>query len=115
MSFTLRKYQEKAVKDLLSNSQDFIEENFDESKILFQSPTGSGKTLPAEFAIYYFNESGKKVIYTTPVKALSNEKFHDLSKKFPDISFGLSTKQHCYNLLFHRFHLSRIRNFELVL
>jgi len=45
MNFILRKYQEKAVKDLLSYSRYYIDENFDESKILFHSPTGSGKTV----------------------------------------------------------------------
>ena len=34
------------------------------------APTGSGKTLPAEFAIKYFKNKGKKVIYTGPIKAL---------------------------------------------
>ena len=53
--------------------------------------TGSGKTLPAEFAIKYFTDLGKKVIYTTPIKALSNDKFRELTEKFPDISFGILT------------------------
>ena len=58
MNFILKKYQEKAVKDLLSNSQDFIKENFDESKILFQSPTGSGKTVVvANFLERFITES----------------------------------------------------------
>ena len=50
-------------------------------------PTGSGKTLPAEFAINYFTQKGKRVIYTSPLKALSNEKFYDFTKKYPHISF----------------------------
>ena len=55
-------------------------------------PTGSGKTLPAEFAIDYFVSSkGKRLIYTTPLKALSNEKFYDFTKKYPNISFGILT------------------------
>ena len=45
----------------------------------------------AEFAIQHFFSKGKKVIYTTPIKALSNEKFNDLQKKYPDISFGILT------------------------
>jgi superfamily II RNA helicase len=62
------------------------------------APTGSGKTLPAEFAIHYFvKEKKQKVIYTTPIKALSNEKFYNLSKKFPDISFGLLTGDNKFN------------------
>ena len=54
-------------------------------------PTGSGKTLPAEFAIRYFTELGKKVIYTSPIKALSNQKYYDFSKQYSNISFGLLT------------------------
>jgi len=54
-------------------------------------PTGSGKTLPAEFAIQFFTNIGKRVIYTSPIKALSNQKFYDFSKQYPNISFGLLT------------------------
>jgi superfamily II RNA helicase len=59
--------------------------------ILVTAHTGSGKTLPGEFAITFFVEKGKKVIYTSPIKALSNQKFYEFSQKFPDISFGLLT------------------------
>lgn len=59
--------------------------------ILITAHTGSGKTLPAEFAIEYFTRLGKKVIYTSPIKALSNQKFHEFSQKFPDITFGILT------------------------
>ncbi len=59
--------------------------------ILVTAHTGSGKTLPAEFAIERFVSMGKKVIYTSPIKALSNQKFHEFSKKFPNISFGILT------------------------
>jgi len=59
--------------------------------VLVCAPTGSGKTLPAEFAIRHFINQGKRVIYTSPIKALSNQKYHDFSRKFPDISVGLCT------------------------
>mgnify|MGYP006086607447 CR=1 FL=1 len=59
--------------------------------VLVTAHTGSGKTLPAEFAIDYFVKSGKKVIYTSPIKALSNQKFHEFKEKFPHISFGILT------------------------
>ena len=58
---------------------------------LITAHTGSGKTLPAEFAIKHFVAQGKKVIYTAPIKALSNTKLHDLRNKYPDISFGIIT------------------------
>ena len=49
---------------------------------LIGAHTGSGKTLPAEFAITHFNKQGLKVIYTTPLKAISNQKLYELSKFF---------------------------------
>jgi len=58
---------------------------------LVTAHTGSGKTLPAEFAIQYFKERGKKVIYTGPIKALCNQKLYDFKQKFPNISFGILT------------------------
>jgi len=59
--------------------------------VLVTAHTGSGKTLPAEFAIQHFVSQGKKVIYTSPIKALSNQKFYDFTQKYPHISFGLLT------------------------
>ena len=63
----------------------------DSHHILITAHTGSGKTLPAEFAIQHFVEQGKKVIYTAPIKALSNTKLSDLRSKYPSISFGIIT------------------------
>ena len=59
--------------------------------VLVEAPTGSGKTLPAEFAIQYFVEKGKKVIYCSPIKSLSNQKNYEFSKKYEHISFGICT------------------------
>ena len=61
------------------------------------APTGSGKTLPAEFAIKYFTDLGKRVIYTSPIKALSNEKFYNFQKKFPNVTFGLLKGDNKFN------------------
>lgn len=61
------------------------------NNVLITAHTGSGKTLPAEFAIQYFTSIGKKVIYASPIKALSNQKLYDMRRKFPHISFGLLT------------------------
>lgn len=58
---------------------------------LITAHTGSGKTLPAEFAITHFTGLGKKVIYTSPIKALSNQKYYEFSQKYPHIRFGLMT------------------------
>ena len=59
--------------------------------VLCCAPTGSGKTLPAMFAIEYFKSIDKKVIYCSPIKALSNYMKEDFQKQFPDISFGIIT------------------------
>jgi superfamily II RNA helicase len=59
--------------------------------VLVTAHTGSGKTLPAEFAIEHFTSKSKKVIYTAPIKALSNQKFYEFTNKYPHISFGLFT------------------------
>jgi len=59
--------------------------------LLVTAPTGSGKSLPAEFALDYFHSKKKKTIYCSPIKALSNQKYYDFSNKYPHISFGLIT------------------------
>lgn len=63
----------------------------DGDHVLVTAPTGSGKTTPAEFAIEYFKSLNKKVIYTSPIKALSNQKYFEFSEKYPNISFGILT------------------------
>ena len=68
-----------------------IEAVIEGNHVLVTAPTGSGKTLPGDFAIDYFHSKGKKVIYTTPIKALSNQKFYDFTNKYKNISIGLIT------------------------
>ena len=82
----------------LSNFQKWAIKGTNENKnVLITAHTGSGKTLPAEHAINYYVEKGKRAIYCSPLKALSNEKFNDFSKKFPNISFGILTGDIKYN------------------
>jgi len=57
--------------------------------VLVTAHTGTGKTLPAEFAIEYFVSKGKKVIYTAPIKTLVNQKFYDFTNKYTNITFGI--------------------------
>jgi antiviral helicase SKI2 len=59
--------------------------------ILVTAPTGTGKSMPAEFAIDFFHSKGKKSIYCSPIKSLSNQKFYDFTQKYPHISIGLIT------------------------
>ena len=78
--FGLSDFQKYAIEGIVSGNN-----------VLVTAHTGSGKTLPAEFAITFFNGKGKKVIYTSPIKALSNQKFYEFTQKFPEISIGLLT------------------------
>jgi superfamily II RNA helicase len=55
------------------------------------APTGSGKTLIGEYAIYRALARGKRVFYTTPLKALSNQKLRDFREQFGFDSVGLLT------------------------
>ena len=53
--------------------------------------TGSGKTFVGEYQIAKTLQRGGRTFYTTPVKSLSNQKFNDLKKLFPDASVGIMT------------------------
>ena len=76
----------------LSNFQKYsIEAITQGNHVLVNVPTGSGKTLCGEFAIEHFTKLGKKVIYTCPIKALSNQKYHDFTNQYPHLSIGLLT------------------------
>ena len=83
MQFILDPFQEKACKALDNNLN-----------ILVSAPTGSGKTYIAEYAIEKTiqNHENSRIIYTCPIKSLSNEKYYDLNKKYENkISIGLMT------------------------
>jgi superfamily II RNA helicase len=88
---TYKHYFEKYPFPLSSFQKHAIEAIVEGQHILVTAHTGSGKTLPAEFAIEHFVFLKKKVIYTSPIKALSNQKFYEFRLKFPDISFGILT------------------------
>jgi len=59
--------------------------------VLVAAPTGTGKTVVAEFAIWQARQAGKRAIYTTPIKALSNQKFRDLRAIYGADAVGLMT------------------------
>ena len=62
-----------------------------EENVLVCAKTGSGKTLVGEYQIYHSLQKGKRVFYTTPIKSLSNQKYHDLKTLFPDATVGIMT------------------------
>ena len=77
-NFPLSDFQKWAIESIVTGNH-----------CLVTAHTGSGKTLPAEFAIQYFKKLGKRVIYTGPIKALCNQKLYDFRNKYPEISFGI--------------------------
>ena len=79
-SFPLDPFQQYALKAIHQNHN-----------VLICAKTGSGKTLVGEAAIYKVLASGGRIFYTAPIKALSNQKFSDFTKQFPDTTVGLMT------------------------
>ncbi len=59
--------------------------------VVVAAPTGSGKTVVAEYAVAAALGAGKRAFYTAPIKALSNQKFRDLSAQHGDDAVGLLT------------------------
>ena len=65
--------------------------------VLVAAPTGSGKTVVGEFAIHLALETGRKCFYTTPIKALSNQKYRDLVDRYGEARIGLLTGDNSVN------------------
>ncbi len=61
------------------------------SGVLVAAPTGAGKTIVGEFAIWLALQRGRKAFYTTPIKALSNQKYADLVRRHGSANVGLLT------------------------
>lgn len=78
--FELDQFQQEAIASLNAGRS-----------VVVCAPTGSGKTLIGEYAIYRALSRGKRVFYTTPLKALSNQKLRDFREKFGFDQVGLLT------------------------
>ncbi|MFC4496828.1 DEAD/DEAH box helicase [Streptomyces ovatisporus] len=65
--------------------------------VLVAAPTGSGKTIVGEFAVHLALTRGRKCFYTTPIKALSNQKYNDLVKRYGADRVGLLTGDNSVN------------------
>ncbi len=62
-----------------------------DQSVIVSAPTGAGKTLVAEFAILAALEAGQRIAYTTPLKALSNQKFGDFQRAYGEDKVGILT------------------------
>ena len=67
------------------------------SGVLVAAPTGSGKTIVGEFAVHLAMRTGRKCFYTTPIKALSNQKYNDLVRRYGAEQVGLLTGDNSVN------------------
>src|SRR4051812_26585542 len=65
--------------------------------VLVAAPTGAGKTIVGEFAVHLALQSGSKCFYTTPIKALSNQKYGDLVARHGAANVGLLTGDNAVN------------------
>jgi ATP-dependent RNA helicase HelY len=65
--------------------------------VLVAAPTGSGKTVVGEFAVHLALTTGRKAFYTTPIKALSNQKYADLVDRYGADAVGLLTGDNTVN------------------
>ncbi len=65
--------------------------------VLVAAPTGSGKTVVGEFAVHLALQNDRKCFYTTPIKALSNQKYNDLLKRYDSDTVGLLTGDNAVN------------------
>ena len=67
------------------------------ASVVVAAPTGSGKTVVAEYAVHRARKSGGKVFYTAPIKALSNQKYHDFLRLHGPDQVGLLTGDNSIN------------------
>jgi ATP-dependent RNA helicase HelY len=79
-SFPLDAFQREAIEYLRADRS-----------VLVTAPTGTGKTVVAEYAIWQALQRQQRVIYTSPLKALSNQKYQDLCAQFSPDKVGLVT------------------------
>ncbi len=74
-----------------------IEALFQDRSVLVVAPTGSGKTVVAEYAVWAAEKTGLKTFYTTPLKALSNQKYRDFCAVYGVENVGLLTGDNSIN------------------
>ncbi len=80
LHFDLDDFQHEAIEALEAGSN-----------VLVAAPTGAGKTVVADFAVFLAQKRNVKAFYTTPIKALSNQKYHDFCELYGTDKVGLLT------------------------
>ncbi|MDU6640591.1 MAG: DEAD/DEAH box helicase, partial [Alloscardovia omnicolens] len=99
-AFQASQKQRKSLTGLFSQSLSFDIDDFqrdacqaleNNQNVLVAAPTGAGKTVVADFAIFLAQQRNVKAFYTTPIKALSNQKFHELAAAYGEDRVGLLT------------------------
>ncbi len=78
--FKLDKFQVESIESIEKNNS-----------VVVSAATGTGKTLIADYVIDKYLKQGKKLIYTAPIKALSNQKYSDFKKQYGQESVGIMT------------------------
>jgi ATP-dependent RNA helicase HelY len=86
LPFRLDDFQRMAITHLI-----------DGRDVLVAAPTGAGKTVVGEFACDHVLDVGGRTFYTTPIKALSNQKYHDLCRRHGEEQVGLLTGDRTIN------------------
>ncbi len=86
LSFTLDPFQQEAIEHLVAGRD-----------VLVAAPTGAGKTVVGEFACEQALQGRGRAFYTTPIKALSNQKYRDLCARHGEDRIGLLTGDRSIN------------------
>ncbi len=101
----LDSYEREVISEYLSSipfkidgfQQTAIESFIKGNSVLVAAPTGSGKTIVGEFALFATTRAKQRCFYTTPIKALSNQKFLELVQRFGSDRVGLLTGDNSIN------------------
>jgi len=81
-------YRGYALDEFQSQAIAYVEQNY---SVLVSAPTGTGKTLVADYLIEEMARRGRRVVYTAPIKALSNQKFKEFKRLLGDDQVGILT------------------------
>jgi len=84
----VKEYRGLVLDPFQIEAMDYIDQNL---SVLVSAPTGVGKTLIADYTIEKCYKEGRQVVYTAPIKALSNQKYKDFKNQFGENAVGIIT------------------------